>query len=469
MLVGPDHENIANNCGEFLSWWSPGQYLLPYLFKSIFNLNLGQTSVVTITVCELLGLAGLYVFFKKIGFTPLISALSIAFIACQQFYIIPYVFFNGGEVLLFAFAGWFLYGCFSFTRANDWRLILFVLLAGITGFFCKSSFMWIYASGLLCIWVRVSQNSKNIGKWAINGIWIGIPAIISLAVIYLRYLSKGRSPVSQSRPIRLALETFGFPIASPVLAGFSGDDLVHGLIFHPDGPMFSPAGTMLVLLAMALISMLMVYAIFKYVKNRDYQLVLAVFYGVSILFFGFAFLKQLAISYEGRHFRIIGLLIIPGTIYLVSQSKAVYQTFFGLLWIFLAITSISFLIHGYKINNDEGVHGPSGLTQQFMDQQTLDYVLQQDKTHNNAIFVFISPDLGLEISRNRFITLDPLPKHGHINMEDYSYKGHGGPLYIVLPIEYQGIRATVIEKGFRGYKNFTRPLVTDDYVVLKGE
>jgi hypothetical protein len=469
MRINPDHDNIAANYREFLSWWSPGQYLLPLLFKSTFSLNLGQTSVVTITVCALIGLFGFYQFFKKIGFSAIISALSVAFIACQQAYVAPYIFYNGGEVLLFAFAGWFLYGCFSFERVNNWKPLLFILAAGLIGFFCKSSFMWIYAAGLLCLWIRVSQSSKEIVKWIINGIWMGIPAVASVAIIFFGYLSRGHNPASQSHHIRLALETFAFPLASPVLAGFSGDDLVHGLLFHPDGPMFTPKGTILVLIAMTIVSVWLMYVLLKYVNNKNYRLVLGVFYGVAFLFFSYAYLRQLAISYEGRHFRIVGLLIVPGTLYLVSRAKAIYKVLFGLIWLFIAITSVGFLSHGYKVNIDEGVHGPSGLTQQFIDQETLDFVLQQDKLHSDAIFVFVSPDLGLEIHHCRFITLQPIPKHSHIDMYDYSYKGHAGPIYIVLPIDYQGVRAGIIERGFRGYRNFKRALITDDYVVLKAE
>jgi hypothetical protein len=155
-LVAPDQEDISKNTSEFLTWWSPGQYLVPYAFKTLFGLNTGRASAVAITLCQLLGLAGFFAFFKKIGFTPLISALSLLFIACQQFFVVPYVFYNGGEMLLFAFLGWFLYGCLALKSA-DWKLAIFVLISGWVGFFCKSSCIWMYAAGLLFLWFRLSS------------------------------------------------------------------------------------------------------------------------------------------------------------------------------------------------------------------------------------------------------------------------------------------------------------------------
>lgn len=104
-FIKPDQENIAQNTSEFLSWWSPGQYLVPYAFKLLLGINTGQASALTITLCQLLGIWGFFSFFKKIGFTPLISALSILFIASQQFFVVPYVFYNGGGNIAFCFSG----------------------------------------------------------------------------------------------------------------------------------------------------------------------------------------------------------------------------------------------------------------------------------------------------------------------------------------------------------------------------
>src|ERR1700749_1638148 len=64
-LISPDQEDISKNTVQFLTWWSPGQYLMPYAFKEIFGVNTGQASALTIILCQLIGLAGLYAFFKK--------------------------------------------------------------------------------------------------------------------------------------------------------------------------------------------------------------------------------------------------------------------------------------------------------------------------------------------------------------------------------------------------------------------
>ncbi|MCJ8209411.1 hypothetical protein MUY27_06795 [Mucilaginibacter sp. RS28] len=469
MKVVPDQQDINENYAEFLSWWSPGQYLVPYVFRTLFHLNIGQASAVTILVCEILGLLGFYSFFRKAGFSRNISAISIAFIASQLFYVSPYVFYNGGEVLLFGFMGWFLYGCLSFSKANDWRLLLFILLSGLMGFCCKSSFMWMFGAALCFLWINISLPEKKPVKWIVNGIWLGIPAVAAVAVIYLGYLSRGLTPASGNNPLKLLWETFGYPLASPLLSGFSIDELTLGLLYHPDGPMFSYAVSVLIIVLLAALSVAIFIAILKKVPYQSYKTLLTVFYVAAVLFFGYSYLKQLAISYEGRHFRIIGLIFIPGVIYLVSRLKIGYRVLFGLLWAGLLIASLKYVSTGYRVNRDENSHGVSGITQQFLDQKSLNTLINLDRTHTNAIFVFTSPDLGLEVEHNRYITIDPVPVDLKYSLMDNLHCGHGGPLYIFLPADCEGKRAETILKCFEDYHNFKETKITGDYIMYSAD
>jgi hypothetical protein len=453
LLPQPNVNNIAQNSPVFLSWWSPGQYLAPYALISLFKLNMGQGAAIVVFLCSLSGLTGLYVFFNKIGFTPFLSAVSVAFIACQQAYAIPYCYYNGGEILLFGFAGWFLYGCSYFKRISLW-MALFLLLAGLIGFFCKSSFLWIYISGALYLWITISSGQKII-KWLVNGFFIGVPVVVSLAIIYVCYLSKGENPAASALGLKFTLEAFSFPLASPLLAGLSVDDISNGIINRP----------LIVLVLTALISLVLLVCICKLVPHKQYRLMLLLFYGVSVLFYTTNFLRQASISYEARHMRLIGLLVTPGLIYLVGNLKIPYRIIFGLVWAFIAWKSSQFVFLGYKMHKDYAAHGSSGFAQEFIDQPALDYITQLDKRENKAIFVFISPDVPLEITYNRTITFEPLDDKLKPENDLDIYEGHAGPVFIVLPTSYIGPKAAVYIKNFPGYRNFTFCAADKNYVV----
>jgi hypothetical protein len=466
VITRPSHQNIALDTTEFISWWSPGQYLVPYFFKAVLGLNTGHAAAVTTMVCQLSGLAGFYAFFKKAGFTPLISALSLLVIICQQAFFIPYIFYIGGETLLFAFAGWFLYGCLVLNKAN-WQLVLFILLSGWIGFICKSSFIWIYLAGLIFLWVQLSAGSRSAKTWLFKGFWIGIPALLSVVVISWLYLSKGLNPSSgsSSNGFDFSWKVFSFPIGSPILSAFSADDLVNGFIFHNDVAILSNTWANAILILIAVLSVLLVYAIYSRTPDKKYRLMLVIVYGVSLLFFGSAFMRRLDISYEARHFRIVGLLITPGVLYLFSQYKMAYRAALGLSILVIAYFSIEFYVKGSYGLHNYTAYGTSGIGQQFIDQQSLNYVTSLDNKYKNATFVFFSADLGLEIQHNRIITLDALNTDNEIDFDPYIHQGHAGPLFIIMPSYYIGTRANGVLNSFPGYKGFALKKLSDSYVL----
>lgn len=466
--VKPDQNDISKNTSEFLAWWSPGQYLVPYFFKLIFGVNTGQASSIVTLLFSLSGIFGFYYFFKKAGFTPMISALSVLFIVIQLSFFTPYVFYNGGEVLLFGYTGWFLYGCVAFEKVS-WKLAVFIFAAGIIGFICKSSFLWMHAAGCCFLWFRLSLDNKAIVNWIKNGLWIGIPAILSLLTISHFYLSKGGNPSTVHGSIKLAWETFGFPLASPILTAFSIDDLTNGLLFHDDPPMFSYLWGVIIVLICAALSILLIWVIVKKVPYKNYVLLLVVFYVVSVLFFGQSFLRQANISYEARHLRLIGLIVAPGIIYLISGLQTGYKYLFYFVCFVIAYSGYKYFVPSYFQNKNTSAHGYSGIAQMFIDQPSLNYIRNLDKQNTNAIFVVTSPDLSLEIEHNRTITVEAIGPDVAIDFDEYVYKGHAGPLYIILPSDYIGPKSTIMRKCFPGYKGFKMTMLSNNYILWEAK
>ena len=464
-LVSPDQDDLTKNTTEFLTWWSPGQYMVPYAFKLIFGVNTGQAAALTITLCQLLGLWGFFRFFKKIGFSPNIAAVSMLVIACQQFFFVPYVYYPGGELLLFGFLGWFLYGCVAFDKPEP-LMAIFVLLSGLIGFFCKSSIMWQFGAGLLFLWIRLSSK-KPLSEWVKNGLWIGVPAVAAVAMIWLFFLSKGQNPASVSAGIKFTLKAFCFPLASPLLAGFSIDDICNGLFFHNGKAIFSDTGALVLIAILALISVWLIRQILKAVPDPNYKLFIRVFYLAALVFFIFVYLRQMMISYEARHFRIIGLMIVPGLIYLLSKSSIAYRVPFAVIAAFIGVTSIIYVAKGYTYNKNVSAHGISGFAQQGLDQKALNQVIALDNQNRNAIFVFVSESLPQEIKHNRVISLQPIGDDLKIEYDDYEQGGHAGPLFIILPEKYAGPKEKMILKAFPDYNGWYGSMLSDNTVMYQ--
>ena len=462
-LVSPDQGDISQNYTQFLTWWSPGQYLVPYFFQLTTGLNTAHGIVIATVLAEFFGLAGLYCFFKKIGFTPVIAALSLVFIICQVVFMVPHVYYSGGEILLFAFEGWFLYGCVALKHA-DWKLFLFVLLSGFAGFFLKSSFLWMYGAGLLCLWISLSRGNRERIKWIKNGFWLGVPAVIAVGLINHFYIAKGDSPITGASGLKLTAETFSYPLASPILAGFSLDDMLNGLVDHFGKPLFNQQWALSILIVAALLSVVLVWLIIRRIPNNKYRLFVIVFYWAAVLFFGVSYLRQLNISMEARHFRIIGLLITPGVIYLATQVKTGYKVILALIFLLITGYSFSYLVNGYKTNN-KLARGITGIAQPNIDQTALNQVLKLDREKRDITFVFIGDDIGLELQHNRYLSLPPISDSLKINTDDYEYDGFGVPLYIILPEAYNGPKEKLVMKSFPNYAGWNVSMIDADYVL----
>jgi len=108
------------------------------------------------------------------------------------------------------------------------------------------------------------------------------------------------------------------------------------------------------------------------------------------------------------------------------------------------------------------------MAQEYIDQPSLNYLLQLDRQNHNAIFAFITTDLELEIQHNRVIVMDIPPAGAPVNYEDYSYDGHAGPLYLLFPASY-GKDAGMFMKFFPGYSNFSVRKLSAKYVLYSAE
>lgn len=223
--------------------------------------------------------------------------------------------------------------------------------------------------------------------------------------------------------------------------------------------------TIIILILLAILSLSLIRTILKKIPDQNYRMLVVIFYAVAFLFFGYMYLMQKAISYEARHYRVLGLIITPGAIYLFSQIKTPYRWLLCIPWAGIAFSNIFYLADNYLYNKNQSARGISGFAQRNIDQTALNKVIAIDKRVHNATFVFVNKELGLEIKNNRVVGLEPIGDDLKINMDDYEYDGHAGPLYIILPDKYAGPKEKFILKSFPDYKEWYGDKLSDQFVL----
>lgn len=100
-----------------------------------------------------------------------------------------------------------------------------------------------------------------------------------------------------------------------------------------------------------------------------------------------------------------------------------------------------------------------------IDSPSVSYLKALDKSSKNAVFVLTKDYPELANLKNKVIQIKPLNQDLSINLDEYLHKDYMGPIYILLPSYYTGIRASVILKCFPAYKGFTFKDLSDNYVL----
>ncbi|NBV86085.1 MAG: hypothetical protein EBS01_07450, partial [Verrucomicrobia bacterium] len=225
----PDLENISKDRDKFMTWWSPGQYLVPGIFL-VLGCNHGWAIVLAVLLCSWMGLWGWMTVAQKAGAGKWTQILFLLGLVTFRHGTLPFRIYNGGEILLFAVAPWgFLLLQRSLT-GGFWSGFIAALGSAMLLFFAKLTGLIVFAvSGVSLVALDLWQ--KRMVRPPVVGLFAG--AVLAALIVGWGWMSRGGTPmVSESAPE--GMEAFLFPPAAAVFSGFSLHEFLARLLIHPD-------------------------------------------------------------------------------------------------------------------------------------------------------------------------------------------------------------------------------------------
>jgi hypothetical protein len=454
-LAAPNNENISQDRSYFLTWWSPGQYLIPALFLDA-NRNHGRAIGVTVLLFSLLGLTGCYVLYKRLGFSTHISLLSCAVIASSRFFALPFSIYNGGEVLLFGAFGWLLYAALRCAKLRWWHLLLLPTIF-LLGAFLKLSFV-ICSVGILCTLVGLKVARSPARELSTSGIKV---YALKLAIawsafytsLYLLFMSKGPTPAS-GLSIQQPVKALLFSFAAPLLSTFSLGDLLSRVFSNPNRMLIPRlADSYLLLVTLSLLTLWLLFSL-RRLSPSLYQIVLFSFFAVYFVVMAGLFIKGARVSFEDRYFRPVGLLLLPGILTTLANTKTRWLKLSGIA--FVALCCI-YGVFSYTVRwrqNQQSPRGRSGISLATISPRSLNILQSLDETlpAKSAVFYVTSPEIALEVKRQRTIVSHADFQH-IAELRDTSYYGKVDNLVVILSrkIVREG-KAQAILESFRDYE-----------------
>src|SRR6516165_10796203 len=98
-----DPGNIADDVAIFLTWWSPGQYLVPGFFIWL-GTSYGVAVSLTALIATLIGVLGWIRVARSFAVSSFVLFVFVLGLNTFAYVTLPFRTYNGGEVLLFAAA-----------------------------------------------------------------------------------------------------------------------------------------------------------------------------------------------------------------------------------------------------------------------------------------------------------------------------------------------------------------------------
>ncbi len=450
-----DTDNIEFDQSEFKSWWTPGQYLVPMLWRNL-GLDLGSSLAVTVVVAWLVGTIGFWQLWRRLGFSKAVSAGSVAVIVAQ-----PYVlgwgrFYHGGALLEWSFVPWFTLAALHWRALSRWQLPILAAAIGL-GVFFKSSFVIVGGTILAgTTLLRILEIGRFQARSLLTGLGAGGVMAIALAG-FAYYTSLGKSPTGQ-KPwgfSNVDLRELFFAGASPIASLF---DVWQTFIPNTESVQWEFQGLGPTLVLASLVGGALVIAIVRFAgTSRAYTSLLLAVYGGTVLAYFLAWTLDLLISFNVRHFRVAGLFIIPGALALLLKIPAPTGRAAAALAVGAACLASAFRFTFPSEGDSLGRPvGPAGFSHIYASQAALDTIEELDGRlgYGNHLIGVPWPQMALDVQHSRVYDM----RTGLVGAASYHrdvFFGEVDNLILIVPIEQEPAIPGLL-RAFRQHHDWRR-------------
>ena len=461
-IISPDAADISRDQANRITWWSPGQYLIPGALTRL-GIRLGAALSITAGISLLCCLIGWIHVAKHFALSPRTTTLAVALIATFRYSTLPFGIYNGGEILLQGLTPWLiLIGC-RVPSTSAFPAAGLAFLAILIAFFAKLTGVMVASIALFAGAVESLVRLRRITAGVLAG---AVGAILAFGLLYVVWFSHGTTPASGTGWSFRVGDVF-FALGAPWGAGVSWTDMVTSLLFNPrhpvlrGGPENGDLSVLLLFLLPPIFLFLTVLLKGRQQCTRDANLIrlltiTACFYAVCALAMSAIFLHGGDVSVEERHLRAAGMLIFVCVLAVASRlpRKSVSRLAVGVLCGFMSLYGcMAFAYRAWSTKQAE-IDRYSGTHQPNVDESAIELLRTAfAREGRDALFVLPSADAACAFSPSARILANQIELEPEKTILARTYRGKvQGPLYVIVPTRIaQSPKATLLLKEFLDY------------------
>ncbi len=429
----PDDADISKDSVEFMAIWSPGQHVLPGLLEEC-GLSLGLSLAIVVAAFSILGLAAWFTLYRAFGFPLRTSAIAVTIIACSHHFAVPFGIYNGGEVLLFGTAPWFLLLVWKL-RELRWRAVLPLLAGTLVIFLAKLSGIIVAAAAIAAAvpsggrpWLARQVARKAL----VAGTTIGVMGV----AFYEFWYSRGWTAVSSLIDVQWwTLVSFAaFAVSSIASASLSLGELGAYVFLHPARPILDSNLPIYYALLPFAIGMLVLVQQRLHQDHADYLRFFLVFALAISAVLIWTWARGSVVTIEERHFRIVSLVLLVGIVHsfieLPNKSRRV---------LFAAVVGVAALygIASAAVHVEANLVRPLGIRgfrHWIANAAVIDFIRTIDvpTPDRRATLILVpSPEIGLEVRHVRVMS-NRADMQEPEELRAETYRGRVPRLYVII-------------------------------------
>jgi hypothetical protein len=428
-----DPANIANDVAIFLTWWTPGQYLVPGSFIWLGS-GYGVAVSLTALIATLIGVVGWIQIARSFGVNPFVLFVFVLGLNTFAYVTLPFRMYNGGELLLFAAAPWSLYA--MLWAANKRPILCFAisLLSAALLFFAKLIGLVVFATNVVAISLLALVSQRRL-EYSTIVMWVA-SAIGALCFIMF-WVARGRVPAGEWGTFTFSWLPIWFSVTSVALSGISGLEILHWFLAHPWVRVISDYSIVIklsyVLGPLGLLLMVWVWLRLRYTRYRDTAVLLLtiiLLYAIAVS----AMSLWRVIPMEERYFRYAGILFFLLLLTAIDQWNVRFVK--GLA----SVVVIVFGLYGLKnyitdkyAQMRAGYYDPvTGISQDMISPAVLEYLRSEATRHNFQRPIALLPSPTPYISLPQFRILYPFARYAGYT-DQTKWVGRVERIYVVFP------------------------------------
>lgn len=435
--VAPDPANLGLDRAEFLSWWSPGQWMLPGLLQAT-GLTWCKAALIVTLLATTLGILGAWRLGRRAGLGEEQAALGCLVLSVAGGTLHSYGMFWGGDILLIPAIPFVYLAALKLSESPSARGALVFFAICLTALFLKHSAIFAIAGALLFCGVEALRR-RGVGLARDPAPWFASAAAASAYLAaQLLWVRGGVTAASGMHNDFAPLSVFAFDLNGPWMALTGVGSLIGWIAGRAGGEDPFRLFPVVFVFAGLCASAAVACAGFRRKSSLPWRLAACVWFSTVGLLIALH-LRGATISLEERHFRpvvaplglaLAGLALAPRTPGRLALPRAARMLVAGAM-----IIALSAHVRRVHLLSDLPSGAVSGFSQPELPAEAYASILK--KAPPDATLGLASPAYALEFPGRRLWVTDAAFRSAD-ELSGWRFQGRPNKLVLAFPPQFEG-------------------------------